>query len=440
MERLCTEKLNLWFESKNRKPLIIWGARQVGKTYLVTKLFAEKKFKEYVYIDLQKDDDARSFFSTTCDPAKYLKFIEIKFGKTISNSCPLIFDEVQTCNNVLTSLKYFNQDFPELPVIATGSLVRLSIQHNNSDNFLFPVGKIDSINVYPLTFEEFLLNTNKPLLEKIKSCFYTCSPLESYEHGLALDKLYEYLMIGGMPEALSVYFETGSFPEARQVLGQIYDNYIADMDQYSISQETIIKTRKVYRNIFSQLNKTNKNFKVSQIEHGKSNRDYFNSYQWLQEARVIYRCNRKSDKVSLPLIENEEDSGLFRLYLSDVGLFAYQSQTNAIDFYVKDKRNTLSGVFFENYVACELSSKNIALFFWEGKSSSEFEFLIQTEEGISPIDVKKKSGSLNSLSHFRAFNKRTKAIKISANNFGFDQDNNILTIPLYSVFALTELK
>ena len=443
MERAKLQELKKWYANKRRKPLVIWGARQVGKTYLVKDLFAKKEFKDYVYIDLKKDGDARDFFSTTSDAEKYLSYIEARYGKKISENVPLIFDEVQQCHQVLSALKYFKQDYPQLPIIATGSMVRLSIKHeesknrnDNKDEFLFPVGAIDSINVYPLNFEEYLLNTNTVLLNRIKEAYRNKLPLERYEHELALNLLYEYLTIGGMPEAVSIFLEEKSFVDTKNALKEIYDNYLADMDSYNVSNETILRTKNVYKNIFSQLNKENKNFKITQIEKGKSNRDYFNAYQWLELARIVYRSRKKTGKVNLPLIEEEE--GTFRLYLSDAGMFSYQSKVSQADFFVKEKRNTLSGVFYENYVATEFASKDIPLFYWTGNSSNEFEFIVENNGKILPIDVKRGNGKLNSLEAFRRTNTKSTAIKISSNNYGYNAENDILTVPLYEVFLLAD--
>ena len=437
MERLKEKDIYQWFKSKRRKPLVIWGARQTGKTYLVKELFGQKHFDDFLYIDLKRDKDARDFFSTTSNPDEYLTYIETRYGKKISNELPLIFDEVQICQEVLSSLKYFCQDYPQLPVIATGSLVRLSIrqqENKESNNFLFPVGKIDSMNIFPMGFEEYLLNTNKKLLKIIKDAYSNKIPLKSYEHELALNALYEFLTIGGLPEALNVFIEEKSYIEATKVIKEVYSNYLADMDTYNISNETILKTRNVYKNIFSQLNKENKNFKISILEKGKSNRDYFNAYQWLELSNVIYRSKIKTGKVSLPLIE--ETKGLFRMYLEDEGMFAFQSQVSQSDFFVKDKRNTLSGVFYENYVADEFVMKGIPLFYWTGKNSHEFEFLLYNNGKILPVDVKKDKGKLNSLDEFRSYNPKSTAIKISASNFGYNKERDILTIPLYEVFLL----
>ena len=438
MERKQLEYLKEWYKKKNRKPLIIWGARQVGKSYLIEEMFLKQNFKDYVYIDLKKDDDSRAFFQTTSNPKKYLSYIEARFNKKISNSLPLAFDEVQVCHQVLTSLKYFCQDYPELPVIVTGSLVRLALEKtkNSNDEPLFPVGKVNSMNMYPLTFEEYLMNANKVLLERIKASYQEKKPLQEYEHELALNMLYEYLAIGGMPEVVNTFLAEKSYVDASEIKRQIYDNYLSDMDSYNISYETVLKTRNVYNNIFAQLNKENKNFKISTVEKGKSNRDYFGAYRWLELAKVIYISSKKDGKVTTPLIS--DNKGLFRIYLADSGMFTYQSRENNANFFVKDKRNTLSGIFYENYVACELSAKDIQLFYWCGKSEYEFEFIVEINGSIIPIDVKKKKGKLNSLVDFRNHNERTIAIKISSNNYGYDQENMILTIPLYEVFLLAE--
>ncbi len=437
MERIKETEIINWYNNKRRKPLVVWGARQVGKTYLVKNLFAKKHFRDYVYIDLKKDDDACRFFSQTANCDTYLSYIETRYGKRISNNTPLIFDEVQQCHQVLSALKYFCQDHPELPVIATGSMVRLSIrQHKDGLNsgFLFPVGNIDSMYIYPLTFEEYLINTNPVLKGKIEEAYVSKHPLKDYEHNLAMNLLHEFLTIGGLPEALNVFLEERSYVEASKVIKSVYSNYLSDMDTYNISAETILKTRNIYKNIFAQLNKGNKNFKISIIEKGKSNRDYFNAYQWLELAHITYRCRKLTGKVTLPLMEKDE--GLFRLYLADEGLFAYQSNVNQSNFFVSEKRNTLSGIFYENYVADEFMAKGIPLYYWVGKQTHEFEFIVENNGLAIPIDVKKGSGKLNSLEDFRSTNPKGLAIKICNGNFGYDACNQILTIPHYATFLL----
>ncbi len=221
MERLYLNKILDWYNSKDRrKPLVIWGARQTGKTYLIKEIFAKNYLKDYVYIDLKKDQMAASYFNETVDDEKYLRFIEANYGKNISEDCPLIIDEAQVVPNVLTSLKYFNQDHPELPVIITGSMVRLALQRSNmksGEEVMFPVGKISSLTIYPMGFEEYLLNSNKILLNRIKDAYDRKTNLESYEHQLALDLLHEYLCIGGMPEVVDAFLKRHSYVEAKGI-------------------------------------------------------------------------------------------------------------------------------------------------------------------------------------------------------------------------------
>lgn len=440
MERKKISDLEKWLNSSRRKPLVLWGARQVGKTYLVKELFAKRYFKDFVYIDLKKDNLAREYFSTTSNADDYLVYIETRYGKKLSKDSLLIFDEVQQCHQVLSSLKYFCQDHREIPVIATGSLVRLSLKQqenkNSSDEFLFPVGKIDSMTIYPVSFEEYLMNVNPVLLKMISNAYISKSALPAPYHEMALNFLHEYLTIGGLPEALDIYIQEKSFVDATATLKEVYRNYLGDMDSYNISTETILKTRNVYKNIFSQLNKENKNFKISVIEKGKSNRDYFSAYEWLELAHVIYRCKNIKGHVNLPI--QEESAGLFRLYLADVGIFAYQSQVNQADFFVKDRRNTLSGVFYENFVACEFAAREIPLFYWTGKQTHEFEFIVYSAGKLYPIDTKKEKGGMASLEEFRQLNGNCTAIKISSNNFGYNRENNILTIPHYAAFLLAD--
>lgn len=441
MERTYLDKILSWYQNKDgRKPLVIWGARQIGKTYLIKDMFAKNFTKDYVYIDLKKDQRAAEYFNETVNDENYLRFIESNYGKVISEECPLIIDEAQTVPNVLTSLKYFNQDHPELPVIVTGSMVRLSLQRANKasgESVMFPVGKINSLSMYPMGFEEYLLNANKPLLNRIKEAYYDrTKPLEKYEHELALDLLHEFLCIGGLPEVVDSFLKNHSYVEAKEILNELYENYIADMSLYNISDEMILKTRNIYKNIFAQLNKENKNFKIASIERGKSNRDYFGAYEWLDLAHVIYRSKRKEGKVTSPLLE--EEGGLFRLYLFDCGLFTTGSHTLQSNFLFKENRDELSGVFYESYVADEFASKGIPLYYWTGKQQHEFEFIVDINGDICPIDVKKNKGSLNSLKDFREHNKKTTAIKISSNQLGYNEENDILTIPLYMAFLLAD--
>ena len=236
-----------------------------------------------------------------------------------------------------------------------------------------------------------------------------------------------------MPEAVDVFLENESFYDSRDTLKDLYDNYLADMELYQASQESIIRSKKIFENIYSQLNKESKNFSPSLIEKGSKNRDMKTPIDWLTTALIVHKSYMVNERVTCPLIQDEDAN--YRLYLGDVGMFAYQSGLNTASF-INSSNNTLSGIFFENYVATELISKGFKLYYWKGKNNAELEFLIESNGEIYPVDVKKGRGSLNSLGKYRNHNSNVFAIKISKNNFGIDKENKIVTIPLYEVFLL----
>lgn len=447
MYRKYINDLKSWLNSRNRKPLMIWGARQVGKSYLIKNIFAETYFKgKYIYVDCRTDHDFVDYCASHVNAKEVINYLSLDRGMKIDSSTLLIFDEAQECLPIVTLMKYFCQDFKDIPVIVTGSMVRIKIQRENrkrgnasNDKFLFPVGKINQLTIYPLDFEEFLYNSNHVLYEAIKDSYYKKSKIDELLHNKALEQFYDYLMLGGMPEVVNEFLETKSYQAAKEVLIDLYDNYLGDMELYQASPESIVRSKKIFENIYSQLNKESKNFKSSLIEKKLKNRDIRSPIDWLSLAFLINKASLVKEKVTIPLVDSDES--LYRLYLSDMGMFTYQSNINPKAFLSNEGRNTLSGIFFENYVSIELVNYGYKLFYWRGKGDSEFEFVIESESTIIPIDVKKSKGKLNSLEKFTEHNKLNYAVKISKNNYGFDKENKILTIPFYFLpFYLQELK
>ena len=439
MERIALQKLIDWNNSKRKKPLIIWGARQVGKTYLVEELFAKKYYKNnYIYIDCKKEDEIRNFCSETANAEKIIEYISLRKGKQISEKTLLIFDEVQECPNIISSLKYFCQDFREIPVIATGSMVRIKLQREThkrgakgSDKFLFPVGKINQITIYPMTFDEFLMNSNKMLYAAVKKAYEEKSPLDGQIHNLAMEQVYKYLLVGGMPEAVEAYIEGDGLLESREILKVLYDNYLADMELYQASQEAVLRSRVLFQNIYRELNKESKNFSPGLIAEKSKTRDYVTSIQWLTMAHVVNQSFQLKEHITTPLMPDSESN--FRLFLGDIGMFSYQSGVNAASFVSNERDNTLSGIFFENFVANELIAKGHKLFYWRGRTSAELEFIIESNNKLYPLDVKKSKGTLNSLEKFSNHNKFEHAIKVSQNNYGYNSEQKLLTVPFYFI-------
>lgn len=446
MERIALQQLTDWNNNKRKKPLIIWGARQVGKTYLAEELFAKKYYKNsYIYVDFKKEDEIRNFCAETANAEKIIEYISLRKGKPISEKTLLIFDEIQECPNIISSLKYFCQDFREIPVIATGSMVRIKLQRETykrgsgeKEKFLFPVGKINQITVYPMTFDEFLMNSNKMLYEAVRKAYEEKRPLEKQIHELAMEQVYRYLLVGGMPEAVEAYIDGNDLLEAGEILKVLYDNYLADMELYQASQEAALRSRALFGNIYRELNKESKNFSPGLIEEKSRTRDYATAIQWLTMAHVVNRSFQLKEHITMPLMPDGESN--FRLFLGDIGMFSYQSGINAASFVSGERENTLSGIFFENFVANELIAKGHKLFYWRGKSSAELEFIVESDNKLYPIDVKKGRGTLNSLEKFANHNKFEFAIKVSKNNYGFDPGQKLLTVPFYFMpFAAKDL-
>ena len=442
MYRKYIEDLKKWLNNPRRKPLMIWGARQTGKSYLVEELFAKQFFaNKYVYIDCRTERDIVHYCSEHINATEVLNYISLKKNINIDKNVLLIFDEAQECLPIITLMKYFCQDYREIPIIVTGSMVRIKIKRYNNkrgpkieEGFLFPVGKIDELYIYPMNFEEYLINRNKVLYTYLVDAYHKKTAISSEMHELSLSVFYEYLLIGGMPEAVDIFLETGSYQLSREVLKTLYNNYLSDMDLYQASSESIIRSRKIYEEIFSQLNKESKNFSPSLIGKGLKSRDLLSPIDWLTTSFIVEKSFLVNEIVTCPLVSINDS--LFRLYLCDIGMFSYQSNIDPTYFISKESRNYFSGIFFENYVANELTNVGVKLFYWKGKNNSELEFIIQQNYEIIPIDVKKTKGKLGSLEKFKNHNKCNLAIKISSNQFGYDSTNKILTIPFYYVFLL----
>ena len=444
MERLAMQELVQWKNHPRRKPLMVWGARQAGKTYLLKEQFAEKYYPhQYVYIDFRLEKSIRDFCMETVDPKEIIRFISVEKNQSITPDVLLIFDEIQECPSIITALKYFCQNAREYPVIATGSMVRIQLWRlshkrgiRQQDNYLFPVGKINELTLYPMTFEEYLLNRNSTLLETIWKSWKNREPLMEAYHELALKLLYEYLLIGGMPEAVDIFLETEDYRAARIVIEELFNNYLADMELYQASPEAVMRSKAIFRHIYGELNKENKNFRSSLVEEKTKTRDMKAPIDWLTTAHVVHQSWQLPEHITSPLIRDSESS--FRLYLHDIGMFSYESGENASSFLLRQQQNMLSGIFFENYAANELTAKGIPLYYWKGKTSAEMEFIVESGNDICPIDVKRGRGTLNSLVKYRNHNKNSLAVKLSANRLGYAEDQKLLTVPLYAGFLLAE--
>jgi len=441
MERKYLKELVDWKNSGDRKPLLVLGARQVGKSYLIEELFAKKYFKDsYLRIDCSDDRGFINFVFENDNLKSVLEYIQVRYNFAPDENHLLIIDEAQECLPIIKMMKHFCEKRRDIPLIITGSLVRIRINrfaHKKggfaNKGFLFPVGKINELIIYPMTFDEFLLNYKRNAYQLLMTGPEKIKNMSEQIHKELVEAFNDYLFTGGMPEVVQTFISNKdsklfAYEKAASKIKEIYSNYLSDMELYQASNESILKSRLIFRSIYNQLNKENKNFKCSQINGKYKNRDLITPIEWLITANVVNKASLLKEKVTSPLIENEES--LYRLYLSDMGLFTFQSGINAKTF-VLNKNNALSGIYYENYISTELASRGYPLFYWKGKRDSELEFLIDINGSIVPIDSKKSRGSLNSLGEFRFHNKNELAVKVSMNRYGFDGQNKILTIPFY---------
>lgn len=431
MNRKIYADLLNWKNSSKRKPLILQGARQVGKTYIIN-LFAQNEYVNYVYCNFEKEETIKEFF-TTLEPEKIVKLIGLyKRKEIIPNHTLIIFDEVQACPKALTSLKYFNEEANDYHIVALGSLLGVSI---NREDESYPVGKVDTMIMYPMDFEEFLMAAGKEysgLIQEIKNAYDTNIALPTPIHEMALDMYKKFLYVGGMPEAVKEYIETKNIELVRIIQKNIIDAYFNDMSKYNKSTE-IPKTKLVFESISTQLAKENKKFQYKLLKSGARASLYEEAIKWVCNAGIANQLFRLT-QVSLPLESNKSISD-FKFYMSDVGLCSAIQNVHIEDIELDLNNFTFRGGITENYVNNQLLANGMKVYYWTSNYDAEIDFIARLGLDIIPMEVKSgentRSRSLNS---YMKINNTKYAIRISKKNFGFD--NNIKSVPLYAVFCI----
>lgn len=430
MKRKIEEKLLSWKSSADRKPLILNGARQVGKTYILRE-FGRKFYKNTVYINLESNLRARGYFDDNISAAKLIKYLEGEVReKIMPNDTLVILDEIQSCERAVTALKYFCEEAPEYHIAAAGSLLGVAINRNNSS---FPVGKVNTIQLYPMDFEEYLWALNENFLcDEIKSSYASLTPLTEALHNKALDLYRDYIIIGGMPEAVKKFCQSNSYIDASLVQIEIINNYTADMAKYANNTEAV-KIRACYNSIPAQLAKNNKKFQYKVIQRGGSAAIFGPSLDWLKQAGVILECNRIEQGIEPLAVYSDQTA--FKIYMSDVGLLFNKSGMST-QTVISNEPNLFMGAVTENYVAQQLAAKGYPLYYWStANSQAELDFVIQKDNNIIGIEVKKGDHVRSrSLSMFTQKYKPQKSVRISSKNFG--SSNDIISIPLYAVFLI----
>ncbi|WP_010245224.1 ATP-binding protein [Acetivibrio cellulolyticus] len=429
MKRKIEQKLLEWKDKSDRMPLIINGARQVGKTYILRE-FGYRYYKNVVYINLEINYAVASYFTETISPEKIIRYLEATVGEEIvPGQTLIILDEIQSCERALTSLKYFCEDAPEFHIVAAGSLLGVAI---NRQNYSFPVGKVETITLYPFDFEEFLFAMNEELLIKeIKRCFDGMEPMPEGLHKKAIELYRMYLIIGGMPACINAFNKNKKLLDVPNIQKEILDNYIADMAKYSSNTESV-KIRACYNSIPTQLAKDNKKFQYKVVQKGGSASVFGVSIEWLSLAGVVLKC-QKIEHAFEP-IAVYADLSSFKLYMGDVGLLGLKSGISHQSILSGDG-NIFVGAMTENYVAQELTAKGYNIFYWSSEHSAELDFVIQKENRIYGVEVKKgehtKSKSLGVFSQ-----KYGDAIPIRVSSKNFGMTDKVKAVPLYAVFCI----
>lgn len=430
MKREIINDLIKWKESKNRKPLIINGARQVGKTYIV-KEFGKNYYENIIYVNFETNKELSNQIQESIDAKFIINKLELFYGEKILPEKTLIFfDEIQANERALTSLKYFYEDASEYHIIAAGSLLGIAI---NREDYSFPVGKVQMINMYPLSFKEFLIAIGrKSLIEEIKKHFEQNEKIDKDIHELCLKLYRTYLVVGGMPEVVKTYIEEEKVISALDIQAMILDSYMRDMTKYADNAESN-KIISAFDSIPVQLAKDNPKFQYKVISKGATSSIFGPAILWLKNSGIVNQVFKANAQMPL---EMHKDLASFKLYMSDVGLFVNKARYPLYQIDLSTQPTMISmGPLTEHYVANELRVNGYGLYYWESDGTAELDFVIQKEMDIIPIEVKSsihtKSRSLDL--YMKKHNPKY-AIRISEKNFGFE--NNIKSVPLYAVFCI----
>ena len=431
MQRKIQAWLEAWKDRPQRKPLILQGARQVGKTYALLE-FGRTHYDNVAYFNFETDPKLAETFSENISPDYLIPILSHIARQTIVREKTLIiFDEVQLCERALTSLKYFCEEAPEYHIAVAGSLLGIAV---NRKQFSFPVGKVDIKTLYPMDLEEFMLACGEEILVKqIHDCFKNDSPMPAALHEAAMALYRQYLVVGGMPECVSAFLETKDYILVRHTQEMILQAYLNDMSKYNNENE-IKKTRLTYDNITVQLSKKNTRFQYKLVKKGGRASEFENAIEWLTLSGIVSQV-WLVEQIKKPL-ENYRNIDAFKIYVSDLGLLCAKKDVVAADIlYDSPELDDFKGGLVENYVNAQLTANGYRTYYWESARSAEVDFVIQREGQIIPVEVKSADNvKAKSLRVYMDAYHPAYAVKLSAKNFGFE--NDIKTVPLYAAFCI----
>lgn len=426
MKRLVFERLKAWKDSEGRKPLVLNGARQVGKTWLLHE-FARTQYEKEAYINCRKNEIAQQIFSTDFDVERILRALQALSGVDITpNDTLIILDEIQEIPEALESLKYFRENAPMYHIAVAGSLLGISLHEETS----YPVGQVNEINVFPMNFEEFLLaKGEEELFRLLTECDYQTI---NAVHDKYVELLRQYYYVGGMPEAVKEYVTSGSLKEVRRIQKEILNGYERDFSKHA-PKEIVPRIRMVWNSIPSQLFKENKKFIYGALRKGARAADFELAIKWLEDAGEVQRVSR-CKKVALPL-SIYEDLSAFKLYLVDVGLLGAMVDTEPIQVLINNNVfSEYKGGMTEQFILQQMKSHGISPIFYHNTDDSrlELDFVIQYKSEVLPIEVKAEGNvRANSLTRMLKENANMKAARLSM--LPYKPQGQLTNYPLYSI-------
>lgn len=436
MERKIYKDLLNWKNTNIEMPLMVIGARQVGKTYTI-KNFCETEFKNYIYINLFENENIVELFERKISITEKIKLLKIiiKNEKNIDidfENTVIFFDEIQESEELISSLKYFNESEIPYKIICAGSLLGVKLKRMTK---AFPVGKVDMLNMKPMDFEEFLMETSgKDIIDMLKEHYENNTPIVDVMHDELLSLYRLYLCIGGMPASINNILSVNKdiLKYNKKIIQNIINGYLNDMKKYVKDATETIRIENIYNSIPTQIgNKSNK-FQYSKVRNNARSKNYETALQWLLSSKLVTRtCVLKTPKTPPEAFKDEET---FKLYLSDIGILNSILDIKFEDI-ILDNEFIYKGEIAENYVEQQLSINFENIYYWKNNNSAEVDFIINNKDGLIPIEVKAgnstRSKSLNL--YIKQF-KPKYGIRICSKNFGFA--NGIKTIPLYATFLI----
>lgn len=436
MKRKIYNQLIEWKNNKINKPLLILGVRQCGKTYIINE-FCQNEYKNYLKINLLERNDVVNLYKENINSEEKYKRLKamINFDFDKENSI-LFIDEIQESEELISELKYFCEEHNNVRIICAGSLLGVKLKRLTKS---FPVGKVYIKNMYPMDFEEYLIaNDENFLIESIKECFVNNKPMLSL-HTKALKYYNNYLLTGGMPESvLNLININGDYIKYdKNIISNIIESYFDDMKKYIQTQTEALRIRALYESLPSQLSNSSHKFQYSKLNTGAKSRDYELPLDWLLSANMIQKVNCVKT-IEKPL-KGFEDSDTFKLFLSDIGILNNLLNISINDI-LNDNLKIYKGIITENYVANQLLANEIPLFYWKNKQNVEVDFLIETKDGIIPIEVKSSDNTQSkSLKIYNGLFNPPYAIRMSTKDFGYNSKTKIKSVPLYATFLIKDL-